>query len=74
MQVVRSSLISALAVLLKRGWLEPGEGPASRAAFFQVGAEVGGGGRMTPVAQCAAALAACGTCCRALCTALAELC
>ncbi|KAG2450992.1 hypothetical protein HYH02_004264 [Chlamydomonas schloesseri] len=35
LQVVRSSLISALAVLLKRGWLEPGEGPASRAAFFQ---------------------------------------
>ncbi|KAG2428460.1 hypothetical protein HXX76_011579 [Chlamydomonas incerta] len=35
LQVVRASLISALAVLLKRGWLEPGEGPASRAAFFQ---------------------------------------
>ncbi len=36
LQVVRATLVSALAVLLKRGWLEEGETPASRAAFFMV--------------------------------------
>ena len=37
LQVVRSSLVAALAVMVKRGWLEAGQTDASREAVFQVG-------------------------------------